>query len=257
MALFKRRPPTERDSPLDRELATLDAVLANYPAGYEIAFGAATRCPRCAKTGFVTAVNRFDGVTQTQCLDCNTEWTITERALATHRARVVSSSAMAGARVDPVSAAVDALGTLGLAPPDLKPANGGPLQLLLVEDDPADAAMIQSILRPVTPHGVQIACVSTRHEGENAARLGFDVVLLDLNLPESSGMTTLRSFRQACPEAPVCVCTGQDTIDPDWHRFAQQHLPKRDLPRLLGASMSGATELLTLLRATVNTTLAT
>jgi hypothetical protein len=70
-------------------------------------------------------------------------------------------------------------------------------------------------------------------------------------------MTTLRSFRQACPDAPVCVCTGQDTIDPDWRRLAQQHLPKRELPRLLGASANGAVELLNLLRVTVNTTLAT
>ena len=87
MSLFKKKPTvtTGPQDMLERELATIDEVLANYAIGYELPFGAATRCPRCAKVGHLTSVNKFKGVTHTTCLTCNISWVITERALEEHR----------------------------------------------------------------------------------------------------------------------------------------------------------------------------
>jgi DNA-binding response OmpR family regulator len=130
------------------------------------------------------------------------------------------------------------------------PQRTDPLQLLLVEDNPDDAAMVEEILRPMMPHAIQIAHVATRHEGENAAKLGFDVVMLDLDLPESRGMATLRSFRDVCPEPPLCVCSGVDDIGFAWKGLAQQNLPKRELPRLVKNVAAGSRELLGLLHLT-------
>ena len=38
----------------------------------------------------------------------------------------------------------------------------------------------------------------------------FDVVLLDLGLPDSQGLDTLRTLRQANPQMAIVVMTGRD-----------------------------------------------
>jgi CheY-like chemotaxis protein len=204
----------------------------------------------------VSAVNRTTGVTANTCFSCHLDWDITMRALKAHHA-----SRQVAATQAPRTGALWA-GFDTAAPGDANPVidltgepttpvtRTDPLQLLLVEDNPDDAAMVEAILRPMMPHAVQIAHVATRHEGENAAKLGFDVVMLDLDLPESRGMATLRSFRDVCPEPPLCVCSGVDDIGLAWQGLAQQNLPKRELPRLVKNVAAGSRELLGLLHLT-------
>ena len=43
---------------------------------------------------------------------------------------------------------------------------------------------------------------------EQLSKGGVDIVLLDLGLPDSSGPSTLDSVREAAPEVPVLVLTG-------------------------------------------------
>jgi DNA-binding NarL/FixJ family response regulator len=38
----------------------------------------------------------------------------------------------------------------------------------------------------------------------------FDVALLDLNLPDSTGLETMKRFRQEMPQIPIVVLTGVD-----------------------------------------------
>src|SRR6185295_18732607 len=45
-----------------------------------------------------------------------------------------------------------------------------------------------------------IAMVSERH---------YDSLVIDLNLPDSQGLDTLRVIRRACPDTPIVVLSGE------------------------------------------------
>lgn len=85
-----------------------------------------------------------------------------------------------------------------------------PLDVLLVEDNAADLAAIRLQLAaegPAPPPRVR-SC-GTLADGIAAARAARpDVILLDLNLPDSSGLETVKALASACPEIPVVVLTG-------------------------------------------------
>lgn len=87
----------------------------------------------------------------------------------------------------------------------------GPIRVLLLEDDPADARLVDLMLRRVagSPFAVEVA---TRLS-EALARLAagpVDVVLADLSLPDSTGLATLKALTQAAADLPVVVLTGND-----------------------------------------------
>ena len=85
------------------------------------------------------------------------------------------------------------------------------LGILVVEDNPADADLIRELLPATGPVHFRVECVArlsaalTRLPGG-----GIDLVLLDLGLPDSQGMATLRQLRTAAPAVPVIVLTGCD-----------------------------------------------
>ena len=92
-------------------------------------------------------------------------------------------------------------------------SDGGRLRALLVEDDPADAALVTRLLRRTRPDGFDVT-IADRLEAAVAALAaapdGFDVVLADLGLPDSCGIATLDGLTQAAPAVAVVVLTGQD-----------------------------------------------
>jgi serine phosphatase RsbU (regulator of sigma subunit) len=81
-----------------------------------------------------------------------------------------------------------------------------PLRVLLVEDDPGDAFLVQELLLEArAPVELEIATSMARAR----ARLGaVDCVLLDLGLPDSSGLSGLRELLNEAAGAAVCVLTG-------------------------------------------------
>jgi signal transduction histidine kinase len=87
-----------------------------------------------------------------------------------------------------------------------------PIRLLLVEDNPGDARLVREHLADVVgrEHFV-LATAPTLAEAKTLAAGGpFDIVLLDLSLPDSAGLETLAHWRLAAPELPVIVLTGSD-----------------------------------------------
>lgn len=85
------------------------------------------------------------------------------------------------------------------------------MRVLLVEGDPADAVLLTELLKelPVPPSEVRTA----ERLDEAIGLLGsekFDLVLLDLSLPDASGPTTVRRAQVAAPDLPVVVLTGVD-----------------------------------------------
>jgi formate hydrogenlyase transcriptional activator len=80
------------------------------------------------------------------------------------------------------------------------------IHLLLIEDNPGDAGLIREMLAEAKWMSFELEWTETLSEG--IARLalgGIDVVLLDLALPDCTGLETLQRLRAASPWAPVLV----------------------------------------------------
>src|SRR5881296_2818162 len=88
-------------------------------------------------------------------------------------------------------------------------------RLLIIEDNPADVAIIQRTLRDVARWPARTQFDLVRAEMLEEALEVFktqtiDVVLSDLNLPDSNGLDTLRAITAAAPDVPVVVLTGSN-----------------------------------------------
>jgi PAS domain S-box-containing protein len=85
------------------------------------------------------------------------------------------------------------------------------LRVLLVEDNPGDADLIREILPcdGLVSFEVQQAprlATALQWVGERS----FDIVLLDLGLPDSAGLDTVRAVHGQAPSLPIVVLTGSD-----------------------------------------------
>lgn len=85
-----------------------------------------------------------------------------------------------------------------------------PIRVLLVEDNPGDARLVELLLGEAASsitfeltHVVRLEEAFERLETEE-----FDVVLLDLSLPDASGLDTVGAMQNAAPHLPVVVLSG-------------------------------------------------
>ncbi len=82
------------------------------------------------------------------------------------------------------------------------------IRLLAVEDDEAVRQFIEVSLRP---NVVSLDHAGTLKDALELLLLGrFNCILLDLNLPDSKGVDTVRVIQQAHPETPIVVFTGDE-----------------------------------------------
>jgi signal transduction histidine kinase len=102
--------------------------------------------------------------------------------------------------------------------------------ILLFEDDADDIFLLNKTLNDVARDRFRLKTVTRLAEGMDlAAQQVFDVVLLDLTLPDSHGLETFYDFHQHFPELPVVVLTGlddEDTAIRAVHEGAQDYLVK-------------------------------
>jgi diguanylate cyclase (GGDEF)-like protein/PAS domain S-box-containing protein len=84
-------------------------------------------------------------------------------------------------------------------------------RVLLVEDDPSDAHLVQSALRIASEISFEIIWVTTLGaiQPQLFANLP-ELLLLDLSLPDSNGLETLKKGRQLAGTLPIIVLTGHD-----------------------------------------------
>jgi signal transduction histidine kinase len=79
----------------------------------------------------------------------------------------------------------------------------------LIEDNPGDADLVREHLHAGTAGQFQLTWSESLAEGLCRAAAGeFDVVLLDLSLPDARGLVAVRAARAACRLTPVVVLTG-------------------------------------------------
>ena len=85
------------------------------------------------------------------------------------------------------------------------------LKVLIVEDDKIDAYQLERMLRRIDDTVEQITTVSLLDEAlERCQTSHYDIVLVDLDLPDSGESETVASLRQTSPDLPIVVTTGRD-----------------------------------------------
>lgn len=86
-----------------------------------------------------------------------------------------------------------------------------PIKILLIEDNPGDALLIQRMLSKAKDSSFEVEWADHLSKGlEGLARGGIDVILLDLGLPDSQGHETLASVYAQAPVIPIVILTGLD-----------------------------------------------
>ena len=85
------------------------------------------------------------------------------------------------------------------------------LQILLIEDDPGDAALIAAFLRQsrFNGHAPRLRVVDTLAQARSKLLESVpDLILLDLALPDSAGLATVTRVQELAPETPIVVLSG-------------------------------------------------
>ena len=85
------------------------------------------------------------------------------------------------------------------------------MRILLVEDDPATSRSIELML---THANLNVYCTDLGEEGIDLAKLyDYDLILLDLNLPDMHGHDVLRQLRLARVDTPILILSGADDTE--------------------------------------------
>ncbi len=85
------------------------------------------------------------------------------------------------------------------------------IQVLLVEDSPTDALLVREELEQARGVGFAVVHVEQlRNALEQLKAAHFDVVLLDLGLPDSDGLATFAELDRAKSGVPVIILSGRD-----------------------------------------------
>lgn len=89
------------------------------------------------------------------------------------------------------------------------------IQLLLIEDNAADARLIREMLadaeqsKDLPISSLNVEWVTRLTDGlERLAVMEYDVILLDLSLPDTFGLATLTRVHEQTPRTPIIVLTG-------------------------------------------------
>ena len=92
------------------------------------------------------------------------------------------------------------------------------MRILLVEDD---RAMAQSIELMLKSEGFNVSTTDLGEEGVDLGRIyDYDLILLDLNLPDMSGMEVLRTLRVSKINTPIMILSGSSEIDTKVRTFS-------------------------------------
>ncbi len=105
------------------------------------------------------------------------------------------------------------------------------IRLLLVEDNPADARVVERHLKDAGLNHVTTETVQTASEAaQRLQEVEYDLVLLDLGLPDATGLQALRALKSVADLTPIIVLTGSDDYKQGLvavREGAQDYLEKR------------------------------
>jgi len=85
------------------------------------------------------------------------------------------------------------------------------IKVLLIEDNPGDARLVKEMLVDVGSNKFSLVHVGLISEGLALLRKeGYDIILLDLSLPDGYGLDTVRQVCAVASHLPVAILTGLD-----------------------------------------------
>jgi len=85
------------------------------------------------------------------------------------------------------------------------------MRVLLVEDDPSTAKSLELMLNS---EGYNVYCTDLGEEGVDLGKLyDYDIIILDLNLPDMHGYDVLKKLRLAKVETPILILSGMKESD--------------------------------------------
>ena len=79
---------------------------------------------------------------------------------------------------------------------------------MLVEDNPGDALIINEMLKEIYDQDFELVHFQRIKDGLKQDKENFDIMLLDLNLPDSRGIETFNTMNMHAPELPIIILTG-------------------------------------------------
>jgi DNA-binding NarL/FixJ family response regulator len=104
-----------------------------------------------------------------------------------------------------------------------------PHTVLVLDDHPLMLGAMEIALSAVAPQATVHTASTLRGAMDLAALHSFDFAIVDLGLPDSTGMSVLQRFRQAAPDLPVVVFSAssdRDTIMESLGAGAMGFIPK-------------------------------
>lgn len=84
------------------------------------------------------------------------------------------------------------------------------IKILLIEDNPGDALLIKEALKESLYINTALFCAENFKEAIKFKDEEILLILLDLNLPDSDGIETVRKVRKSFPNTVIIVLTGLD-----------------------------------------------
>ena len=100
------------------------------------------------------------------------------------------------------------------------------MRVLLIEDDTATAQSIELMLKS---ENFNVYVTDLGEEGIDLGKLyDYDIILLDLNLPDMSGYEVLRSLRVTKIKTPILILTMRSST---WYNYVLlASMPRRNSP---------------------------
>jgi DNA-binding NtrC family response regulator len=106
-------------------------------------------------------------------------------------------------------------------------------KILLIEDNPGDRRLIQELLNEITSFKYHLITTETLKEGcEHIVKNEFILILLDLNLPDSTGKNTFDTIIKYADQTPVVLVSGLQNLELSLSLIkegAQDYIAKNDL----------------------------
>ena len=133
---------------------------------------------------------------------------------AIHSSRITNAQRIAN-RYDNTGSVRNAGNELGsamtTAPARMKRPDGNPIEVLVVDDEPALGELVSMVLRY---EGWKVAtAVNGATAIEQASASPPDMVVLDVMLPDTSGLQVLAELHAIRPELPILLLTAKDTLE--------------------------------------------